>query len=341
MSTYVNAQTVAASLPAAKDRARKLRKTAIRSLATVVLLTLLFWQIPLRDVWGDICGMDVSSLIVVLILAVPTQYLQFVRWATLAKDAGPGVSRADIHRGFWVGYTLGLITPGRIGQYGRALALHNCSLARAAGLTFLERTYSALVINGLGLIAVVLLPLLGWVPPYPNTGILVSIVCLAAGAAVLGLGIFPALLSKPLLWVTRRLPFGSKLARAVDVLSLVSPRRGAWLLALAALGLASALLQFVVLLYALKAPVPLFAGMLAALLTFFLKGNIPIGIGNLGVGEWTAVICLAGLGVKAPVAVSASLVLFFINVFVPGLIGLPFMSSLRMPDLHESREATS
>ncbi len=335
MSTFVNAPAAVPVMTSAEERARRVRKTIIRSLVTLALLGLLFWQVPLRDVWSAIQGMDKALLGLVLLLSVPTLYLQYVRWATLAKDAGPDVSRADIHRGFWVGFTLGLITPGRVGQYGRGLALHNCSLSRATGLTLLERMYSAIVINGVGLIALVLLPMLGWIPPYPTVGVVAGTACVAVGLVMLTLGVFPGLISRPLLWLTKRLPFGDKLARAIEVLKLVSPSRGAWLLVLAILSVSSSLLQFVVLLYALGAPVPIFAGMMAALLTFFLKGNIPLGIGNLGVGEWTAVICLSGFGVAAPTAVAASLMLFVINVFLPGLVGLPFMSSLRMPNWSE------
>ena len=106
---------------------------------------------------------------------------------------------------------------------------------------------------------------------------------------------------------------------------------------LAATSLASSVLQFVVLLAALGSPVPVLAGMFTGVLTFFLKGNIPIAIGNLGVGEWTAVICLSGLGVNAETAVAASLLLFVINVFIPGLIGLPFVSSLRAPEFRAAK----
>jgi uncharacterized membrane protein YbhN (UPF0104 family) len=256
-----------------------------------------------------------------------------LKWESLAKEAGPDVSRGDIHRGFWVGYTLGLVTPGRIGQYGRALALRNCSLARAAGLTFIERSYSAIAVNGFGLLALVFLPTLGWIAPFPMPGHFVEIALLAASLAMLIGGIFPRGLTPLVTRIARKLPFGEKLARAVTAIEVVTPLRGLWLLALAGLGLASAVLQFVILLWALGAPVPLFAGMLAGLLSFFLKGSMPIAVGNLGVGEWTAVVCLAGLGVSPSVAVAASLLLFTLNVFIPGLIGLPFVSSLRTPNL--------
>lgn len=308
-------------------------KIALRIVVTGALLALLFWQVKWQDVWLAIQNLDGRLFYVALLLALPTQYAQFLKWELLAKEAGPGVTRGDIHRGFWVGYTLGLVTPGRIGQYGRALALRNCSLARAAGLTFIERSYSALVVNGFGLLALVFLPLLGWISPFNAPGHLVEVILLAGGTSLLLIGIFPRVAAPLLTRLARRLPLGEKLARAISAIEVVTPWRGVWLLTLAGAGLISAVIQFVVLLWALGTPVPLFAGMLAGLLSFFLKGSLPIAVANLGIGEWTAVICLAGLGVAPSVAVAASLLLFAMNVFVPGLIGLPFVSSLRTPKL--------
>ena len=193
-----------------------LRKVIFRTLFTVALLGLLFWQIPLEGVWSAVRNLDTRLFTFALLLAIPTQFFQFLRWASLAKDAGPDVNRLDIHRGFWVGYTLGLVTPGRVGQYGRALALHNCSLARAAGLTFLERTYSSIVINGLGLIAIFVLPLLSWLPPVPMPGLFGKAICLIVGALILAVGIFPRLIAPPLRWLTHKLPFHDKIDQAVS-----------------------------------------------------------------------------------------------------------------------------
>jgi uncharacterized protein (TIRG00374 family) len=297
---------------------------------TIVLFALLFSQIRWHDVWAVIRTLDGQLFLWVCALWIPTQYLQFLRWDLLAREAGEGVSRGDIHRAYWVGFTLGLVTPGRVGQFGRALALHNCSLPRAVGLSAMERAYSAITINGLGLLALVALPLLRWVPPFPWPGVWAQAICVFIGMAILALGLVPRTVYIVLSWIGRKFPFRDKIERALEVLKLAGPGRGAVFMILAIASLFSALLQFVLLLRAAGAPVPIFAGMLAALLTFFLKGALPISIGSLGVGEWSAVYCLKGIGVEPSIAVAVSLVLFAINVFVPSLIGLPFIGTLRV-----------
>ncbi|RQV98287.1 UPF0104 family protein [bacterium] len=306
-------------------------KTLFRIFVTLAVLALLFWQVSWQSVWRALQSLNAQSLLLVCLLWIPTQGFQYLRWAYLAKQAGPAVDAADIHRGYWVGYTLGLMTPGRIGTYGRALALKNCSLARAAGLTIVERNYSAFVLNGLGLITLVWLPYAGWNSFLPQTGTLVSALLVLGGVLLIGLGIFPSILAKWLRRIVHRLPLGEKLDRALEAVQGISARQGILLSILALCALCSSLLQFVLIVRGMGIELPYITGMLAVLLNFFLKGNIPISIGNIGVGEWTAMICLAGLGVEASIAVAASLLLFFINVFIPSLIGLPYLTSLRVP----------
>lgn len=316
-------------------------KTFLRIGLTVGILVLLFWQVSWSNVWNAASAINPALLLSVCVLWLPTQYLQFVKWDLMARQAGPAIRRADIHRGYWVGFTLGLITPGRIGQLGRGFALHNCSLSRALGATAVERGYTALVINAFGLLSLVALPLLGWIPPLGVPYGTVSWGIAAIGMLLLALGIFPRSMLGPLRWIAQKLPLRDKLEKAVDVLSDAGPARGILLLLLTIAALFSSLFQFVLLIHAMGVPVPVFAGMLAALLTFFIKGAIPISFGSLGVGEWTAVYCFRGLGVEPSVAVAASLLLFIINVFIPSLIGLPFINSLRALPWNKSGGAST
>lgn len=316
-------------------------KIVARIVLTAGLLVVLFWQVRWANVWSVVVSLEGSHLMWACLLWIPTQYFQFAKWSLLAREAGEGVSRQDIHRGYWVGFTLGLITPGRIGQFGRALALHNCSLSRAFGLTVIERAYTAITINSFGLLALVALPLLGWLPPFARPGLPVQAVCIVAGTVLLVLGIFPRSLYSPLSRLAGHLPLHEKIENALAVLQSASPRQGIILLLLSTAALASSLLQFVLLIRAAGTNIPLWSGMMAGVLTFFIKGALPISLGSLGVGEWTAVYCFKGLGAEASVAVAASLLLFTINVFIPSLIGLPFIHTLRVPKWPKSRAAVS
>jgi uncharacterized protein (TIRG00374 family) len=318
---------------------RRWPKMLLRGGITAAILAMLFWQVHWTSVWLALRTMEGGLLSIACLLWIPTQWLQFVKWDMVARTAGSDVPRSDIHRGYWVGYTLGVITPGRIGQLGRALVLRNCSTPTAIGIGIVERGYTALVINALGIFSLALLPSLGWMSAMQMPLWLRAGLGLAA-LLLLVLGIFPRLILHPLRALANRLPMRSKLHQALDVLKAVEPFMAASLSLLTILSLASSLLQFVLLIRAMGCDIPILAGMLAGLLTFFLKGMLPITIGSLGIGEWVAVYCFRGLGVEPSVAVAASLFLFVINVFIPSLIGLPFVFSLRMPAFRRETAAS-
>jgi uncharacterized protein (TIRG00374 family) len=308
-----------------------LAKTALRISLTAIILGLLIWQVQWEKIRDNISQIDILLLSSVCLLWIPTQWFQYRKWALIAKTSGPDVSLSDIRKGYWVGFTLGLITPGRIGQFGRALVLRNCSIPAALGIGIVERGYSALVVNSLGLLSLAVLPYMEWISPI-RIPLIISIILLLLGFGLLLLAFIPRLLLPILKRIADHLPWRDKLRQSLEVIDFISPDRGLILVLLTAGGLLSSLLQFVLIIHAMGTQIPLFEGMLAANLTFFLKGALPFTIGSLGIGEWVAIQCFNGLGVAASVSVTASLLLFFINVFVPSLIGLPFIFALRMPE---------
>ncbi|MBI5059177.1 flippase-like domain-containing protein [candidate division KSB1 bacterium] len=307
-------------------------KTLVRVLITFAVLGSLFWQVKWRAVWDILGSLQAGTLGLVLLLCLPVHLLQFARWSHIAKQSGAAIMPGDLKRGYWVGFTLGLVTPGRLGQYGRALALHGCSMAEAFGISFLDRAYAGFTINGVGLIALSSLPLLGWNSMVPGLNGGVATVGAALGCAIVLLGFRPSVLVRPFRWIANWLPRREQLFKGINVFGSVSPLSGVLLMILAVGALSAALLQFVLLLHGMGAPVPWMGGMLAVLLTFFLKGLLPFTIGSLGIAEWSAVVILRGFGVEPAQAVGASLLLFTVNVLLPSLVGIPYLSSLRVPD---------
>jgi len=300
----------------------------LRTVLTAGVIGLLFWQIPWRGVVAAAGGMESHVLLAAILLWVPNHAFQFLRWALLVKRAEKGESWSDIFRSYWVGFTLGVVTPGRVGQFARCFAL-NMPLTRAVGASLLERFYATVALNSLGPLALAALILAGMFSPVGIWGILLLAALSLVGVAVLFLGLCPRILLPILLWIVRRLPLREQLERIVDVMRGLDARRSLELTLLSLASNAVASLQFVILLQAMAAAVPLGWGMAAVMANFFFKANLPFSIAGLGIGEWTAVLCLVGLGVQPALAVAGSLVLFTINVLSPALLGIPFLSGLR------------
>ena len=91
--------------------------------------------------------------------------------------------------------------------------------------------------------------------------------------------------------------------------------------------------QFVLLGMALDPSQSPFALSAAVGLTFYAKYLIPsLTLLDLGIREGGAVVFFSVLGLDPAVGLSASLCLFSLNVLLPAVIGIPFLSALSLPD---------
>ena len=51
--------------------------------------------------------------------------IQYLKWGYIVRHLEPDVSRSDIAKSLFGGFTLGLITPARVGEYGRTFFISN------------------------------------------------------------------------------------------------------------------------------------------------------------------------------------------------------------------------
>lgn len=307
---------------------------------TIGILALLLWKVRWQEILASLSQIQAIGFAGALLLWFPNQYLQFLRWKLIAKRASGQAIDTDIRASYWLGHTLGFVTPGRIGAYGRALFLSNVPLGQAAALTVLERTYSAITVNGLGLIALGVLPQIGWHASWANWGVGVSAILIAVGSSLMLAGLIPGPLAKLIQELIGRRAWSAKIIMSLDAITTIPFRTALLYLSLAILSLFVSLVQFVLILDALGVTIPFLAGLLAVQLNFFLKGNIPLTLGNLGIGEWTALLCLRGLGVPDAQAIAASLTLFALNVALPAGIGLKYLKRVfALPSTWRSRPA--
>lgn len=225
-------------------------------------------------------------------------------------------------------YPLGLLTPGRLGDYaGRAIYLRDYPASATAALTFAERTATLACCLGFGAAA---LPL--WlVRPGVDAGWLWILPVAVAAALGLGTIVLHPRLAARLVAVV--LPF-RRLRRAIAALASISAREARTLLALSALRYLVFTSQFVLLIRAFAPAAswdPGNWGSAAAgvALVFFAKSAVPgATLGDLGVREGAAVYFLAAFGGAA--AFNASLGVFAINLLLPALVGLPLVVRLRV-----------
>jgi uncharacterized protein (TIRG00374 family) len=309
------------------SRLRSLSKTSVHAKALLILLkvaiaalvlAVLLHKISLAEIKTAVLQANPGFVLLTIFVLVINFYLQFKRWQLLVKLEKPRVTGREVLASLFAGYTLGFVTPGRVGEYGRAFFIKNCSWPRLVGFTLVEKLFSLLLIYFLGLIGLIyfvrdqlhvyiFMPLL-------LTGIfLVSIMLLLLIRA----DILNGILKKYKKFWSKHEQI-NKLVSCLDSLTLNKTSR---LFILTLCHATSYLLQFCLLANAFSR-LSLWKSFLASASTMIAKTLLPISIGDLGVRESAAIFFFGSFQVPAAAAFDASFLLFLMNIFIPSIIGL-------------------
>ncbi|MCR4439386.1 MAG: lysylphosphatidylglycerol synthase transmembrane domain-containing protein [bacterium] len=259
---------------------------------------------------------------VALALSVLNLYLQFCKWRYLVRLIKPEVSLRELLASLFAGFTLGFITPGRVGEFGRVVFVKDRPWVTLLGFALLDKLYAAAILYLGGTASLLLFlaarlrqPLVLW-----------PLVLFAAVVLfLLYYFVFHPEAMRTLLYsINITLPFREKIKQLIATFDYFG-RRQAWVL----LGLCAGfyvvyIAQFCILTLAFE-PVRVLAGVQAATATLFVKTLVPISLGDLGVRERAAVEFFSYVHVQDTTAFNASLMLFVINVLLPSLFGLGFI----------------
>ncbi len=252
--------------------------------------------------------------------------LEAYRWHRLVRRLAPEVRFAETLSAVLSGYPLGLVTPGRLGDYaGRAFYLRYSAKWELAALTFAERmaTLACSLVFGLAALVPFLItrtdvPKLAWAT--------------VLWTGLLGAAFFVYLLLHPR--IARRilaLILPQRFADHLAFLDAFDRHDARSLLALSTLryGIFSAQFVFLVFAFAPSADWLMAAGGVA--LVFFAKSAIPsFTLADLGIREGAAVYFMSALGIAAAAAFNAAFLLFCINLLLPSAVGVPLILKLRL-----------
>lgn len=297
---------------------------SLRLAVAAALAAWLLGRLDGRALLEALRGLSPAALAGALALLVPNLGLQYLRWAWLVRSRRPDAPSGLVWRSLLGGMALGTLTPGRVGEHGRA-AWFAGDRTELVALSLLDKLASAGVTGLAGAAGLLWLPT--WdLSIFGDFAPLVLGALAAYGAAVLGWSLAGlALLLAPgrITGWFRRLPGlgrSARLERVQKAMQLID--RGTRLkLLLAAAGFTTTFLaQFVLLVRGLG-----FHSQwdwAAAAGTMFLKSLFPISLGDIGVRELFAANLFESLGARPETAVAAAFLLFGINLLLPSLAGL-------------------
>ncbi len=235
------------------------------------------------------------------------------KWQTMVDCLRSGTTFREAARSLLLGISFGSVTPVEIGELaGRALHLPGARRSHIVGLTLLDRLQILLFWILFGVSALALL----MVRPGPWQW-------LAVAAALVLPSIFAwrlDLLGRLGHAVNDRWMQRGWITRILDGFSCLTAAARARSLALTVgfhLVLCAQLYAFV----NAFAIVGLPETVLAASAVMFVKAVLPISLADLGVREMAAVYFFGLFGVPAVAALNASLLLFVVNIVIPGAAG--------------------
>lgn len=301
---------------------RKRLFSALKVLFTGFLLVVIFSKIPFSDVANGYSDLDWTGVLWTFVLAIPNLGIQILRWRYLVRIVNPSVSNGTISASLFSGFSIGFVTPGRIGELSRGLFIENTSRAQLTGLVIIEKLISLWTLTVLGVAGFLYLR-------YHDrifSVLLNDVFIVLAGILLVGLVIMildPNLLRR---WVRRstvlvnKLPFKEKLLALVDASELFKKAH------LPVIFFFSMIFQLIILgqIYMLlnafdtASGLECFAAGSAAML---VKSMLPFTVMDLGVREGALIFFMGNIGIPAASALNASLMLFVVNVLCPSLIG--------------------
>ena len=299
---------------------------AVKGALAAAGVAVLVWMADPAEVAAAVAHADPGWAALALALVPVNVALEAYRWWRLVRHVAPGVGYRDALRAVVGSYPLGLLTPGRVGDYvGRALYLPHVPAGASAALTFGERmaTLAACLTAGLVALGPYLTAQVGASALWPA----VTAVGVVATGALVALVVFPSLAQTVIATLVPWRPVRD----AVGAFGQIPQDEGAVLLGLSFVRYAVFSGQFVLLAHAL-APGAAWSGLWAGVaLVFFAKSAIPqVTLGDLGVREGAAVFFLGAYGVGPAAALDASLGLFALNLVLPALAGVPLLLRLRL-----------
>jgi uncharacterized membrane protein YbhN (UPF0104 family) len=288
-------------------------------LAVAILLILVYW-IRWDDLIQSLMTARFEMLLLALALLIPNILAQGLRWGYLLRRQTSGVPHKEIVASLFLGWTLGILTPGRVGQFARAFAVPSAPTLPTIGLTIVDKLFT--------LVWIVLFGAVGFfsffaVPPG------VSWIWIPLAISIIWLALSPQMLNRLLQRICRVLPFREKLLKIISTLEHLNTRDCVVAHVFSIVTVATFFSQFVFLVSAFF-PILYMDGMRATAAVVFVKSALPITFGELGVGEAASIHFFGQFGVTKAAAFNASILTFFINLVIPSLIGLLFLPSLRL-----------
>ncbi len=260
-------------------------------------------------------------------------FIQYRKWRLLVKLEKPDSKIKEVLSSLLAGMTLGFVTPGRVGEFGRSFFIKNSRWTILLGLTLIDKVLVSLTIYFFGILGLLNA---GTSLFSARQSFLIGAFTVCIFVLCLYLLFHPRLLKNLLQTIHIRVKKYPRIQQFLMGLAVIDRKTIYRLLFLNVLYYFTFTTQFYLLVHTF-ASVSVFNGYMALFSTMFVKTLLPITIADLGIRETAAVYFLGQLGVPQEAAFNASFFLFIINILLPSVIGLIILLKTQVIWSHKKR----
>lgn len=274
----------------------------LKIIVTGVTLAWLLQSIQFVALLGSLSQADSKMVAFAFVLIAPNILIQTLKWKFILNLASVNTTVSQAYKSLIAGMPLGFITPGRLGEFGRAFFVQNINKAQVLKFVALDKLSNMLIVVFLGLIGLVTFNQLSL-----NSNFVIIFCCALFIVVFFTLASFSKLFTKKIETILGVLKFSKNEMFRIYLFSL--------------LFFCIFTLQFCILIFAFS-PSEITDLLKATSAIFFTKTALPIAIGDLGIRESASVFFLGKVGIDKASAFNASVLLFIFNVALPSFIGL-------------------
>ena len=251
------------------------------------------------------------------ILLLANLGVRTIKWQAMLKPVKDAPTLWEAFGSVILGISLGSFTPGEIGEFaGRALHISDTRRSYLVGLTLLDKAQIFIVTSAAGLTSLIFLK--------ENNSIL--FICLTFIVITLSILFFLRLDLLAKLGHHFNASFFQRtwLTRILDAFCMIKSDQLIRLLIYTIIFHGVLVLQMYCLINAFG-EISLFHAFIGTSAMMFVKSLLPISLGDLGIREASSIILFSSFSISQAAALNSSLLLFFINIFIPGIFGTFFL----------------
>jgi uncharacterized membrane protein YbhN (UPF0104 family) len=266
---------------------------------------------------------NIAIIGIVLLLGVLNIFLQYSKWQLTCVEVLEIKDRLKIFRSLFFGFSAGIITPLRIGEYfGRGIEFRDKSLVQVTVATLIDKFFPLMMVASLGSISS-----LFYIYFYYDVSIYIFLSLFILIFTFFYLLIILLLSNK--FWnsiLFSKLNSSVKLKPFLEKLRIFESLDRTYFFKMHVISFLfylCFLIQYALLVSAFSNHFDFVHYLWAANLIMFAKTLIPpISFGELGIREGASVYFLTQMGETASVGFNASILLFIINLLIPALVGV-------------------